>query len=459
MANLRDMRSPSNRRPAAPRVPAAALVTLALSVAALGGCAAAQARRDPPTDGPPSQPTTAPATQPAGPIDTTAAKPIEPRDALEGLTLERGADFHLIDRLMDQRTEPPPFARQPLPPARPDARLSADVPVLDERQPFPPQPELEPKAPSIHVALARSTFRTHTPPEVFAAIQPFFDLEQRDVDVRADVALFETPDGLFYALSDGKQQLAISNVFDYLLVRSWFGDAKDNGSVILGEAQPGWPKTFDARPGQPGIPGAAVALVVRTDAPYHATADLRGARLALAANDTHGPGTFLTQVLREAGQPYDQQFFASVTLRHYAKDAVIDLLRNRADVACVTEPALAALQRVYGIEARVRTLAFSPRYDFDVLYTSMNNVATHRTEIESTQRQLTTLKKDPEGQEVLYFFDEDGWQYPENADLAVAEAAFNDFLTFWEHTPLDLKVLLDPAAPIDRRTYDRWGNE
>jgi hypothetical protein len=66
--------------------------------------------------------------------------------------------------------------------------------------------------------------------------------------------------------------------------------------------------------------------------------------------------------------------------------------------------------RFYGLAPRVRTLAVSPRYNLDVLYTSANNVATHRTEIELTQRQLTTLPKNPEGQEVLFLFDQAGWQ-------------------------------------------------
>ena len=75
--------------------------------------------------------------------------------------------------------------------------------------------------------------------------------------------------------------------------------------------------------------------------------------------------------------------------------------RDRHDAA----EGLGALDRFYGLGHRLRTLEVSPRYNIEVLYTSMNNLAVRRTEIELTQRQLTTLGKDPEGQEVLFFFD------------------------------------------------------
>lgn len=181
--------------------------------------------------------------------------------------------------------------------------------------------------------------------------------------------------------------------------------------------------------------------------------------MALTANYALAPGLFLTQLLRDSGHALEQSFFSSVVLRRYAKDAVLDVLKGKADAACVDSGTLAALQRMYGIERQLRTIAISPRYNYDVLFTSVNNADTHRTEIELTQRQLNTLKKDPEGQEVLFFFDQDGWQFPEDADLAPAIAAFDDFLTFYEKTPADLKVLLDPNAAIDRRTYDRFGDE
>jgi len=94
-----------------------------------------------------------------------------------------------------------------------------------------------------------------------------------------------------------------------------------------------------------------------------------------------------------------------------------------------------------------------------VLYTSANNVATHRTQIELAQRQLTTLAKNPEGQEVLFFFDEGGWYNYRAGDIDVAREHFSDFVTFVEQTPADLKPLLDPKAPVDRRTYDRYRDE
>src|SRR5439155_549525 len=83
-----------------------------------------------------------------------------------------------------------------------------------------------------------------------------------------------------------------------------------------------------------------------------------------------------------AGQPAGAAFFSKVTLRRYAKDAVIDVLKGAADVTCVDQGTVGALCRFYGIDSRVRTVAVSPRYNVDVLYTSLNNLATHRTEVE-----------------------------------------------------------------------------
>ena len=64
-----------------------------------------------------------------------------------------------------------------------------------------------------------------------------------------------------------------------------------------------------------------------------------------------------------------------------------------------------ALCRFYGIQDRIRTIAVSPRYNVDVLYTSLNNLSTHRTEIELTQRQLTTLGLKKPGAAVNLEFD------------------------------------------------------
>lgn len=425
---------------------------LLLAALLAGGCATT-AQHEP-------QPTSQPSTAPARPVyDTAAARPIEPRDGLEKLALERGADFRLIDRLTEESTRVPPFLRKPLPPLPPDARIAESIPLLDERDPFPDEEPLAVREPTIRVGLGRSTFRTHEPEEVLSAIQPFLDLTQRDVNVRADVQLFERPAEAYYALAEGRHQLSICHAFDYLLLRSWLADNEGNGAVLLGVALPAHPRVSDADREMSGVEGTNIDLVVRADASFQSPADLKGARLALAANDTHGPGAFLTGLLRQAGAPLDQAYFGSVTLRRYSKDAVIDVLLGKADAACVSRSTTAALQRFYGVDRRLRTLAVSPRYNLDVLVTSLNNVATHRTEIELTQRQLATLRKNPEGQEVLFFFDEHGWQYPQGGELGSAEQAFEDFLTFYENTPPDLRPLLDPAAPVDRRTYDRFGDE
>jgi hypothetical protein len=416
----------------------------------LTGCAAPSPTRA--DSQPVSQPT-------SRPYDTTIARPMVPRDVFERMALERGVDFRLIDRLTDEQTRPPPFTRQPLPPMRPDAGITDKIGLIDERDPFP-QTEIPPaKQPGIQVGLGRSTFRTHDPEEVLAALEPFKDLEQREVNVRPEISLFETADQAYYALLDGKQQLIICHVFDYLLMRSWMAGETNNGTILLGVARPAHPRVTPLDRDAPGVAGGAVEIVVRNDAAIRTPRELKGARLALAARYAHAPGAFLTRVMLDAGQPLDQPFFSGVTLRRYPKDAVLDVLYGKADAACVPLGTMGALTRLYGLEQRIRTLVVSPRYNIDVLLTSLNNVSTHRTEIELTQRQLATLRKNPEGQEVLFFFDEEGWQYPQGGEIAPAEAAFEDFLTFYEKTPADLKALLDPAAPVDRRTYDRAGDE
>jgi hypothetical protein len=408
----------------------------------------------------------APATQPAASdpppsvvYDPYAPKPVPARDLLERSVKERGADFKLIDKLMDPRTPVPEFDRQPLASPAPDARIAADVPFLDDTNPFPPPEVVPPKEVTIIVGLARSTFRTREPEEVLSAAQPFIDLEQKEVDVRGAPVLHEKPDQIYYALLDGRDQMVISHVFDYLLVRSWFESVVDNGAILLGWAQPAHPRTSDLDRGFAGPPGTCIELIVARDAPYKSFADLKGTRLALTANYIDAPGAFLTRSLMDAGHPLNQPFFGKVTLRRYTKDTVIDVIKGKADAACVDQGTIGALDRFYGLAGHIRTIAISPRYNVDVLYTSENNVATHRTEIELTQRQLNTLAKNAEGQEVLFLFDEEGWHNYREGDLSAARQHFGDFLKFWDETPVDLKPLLDPNAPIDRRTYDRYGDE
>jgi len=401
-----------------------------------------------------------PATDEANVVyDTTAPKPVPPRDVLEEWAQERGADLKLIDKLVDPRTPVPAFDRTPLTSRPADARISADAPTLDDRNPFPPPVPLPPKEVTIHVGIARSTYRTREREEVLSAAQPFIDLTQRDVNVRGAPVLHDTPDEIYYGLLEGREQMVISDVFDYLLVRSWFASVSDNAAALLGWAAPAHPRTTELDRGLPGVPGTSIELVVARDSKYQRPADLKGARLALAANYVNAPGAFLTRMLIDLGHPLEQPFFGHVTLRRYPKDAVIDVLKGKADVACVDQGTMGALDRFYGIQRHLRTLAVSPRYNVDVLYTSENNIATHRTEIELTQRQLNTLAKDPEGQEVLFFFDQAGWHNYRDGDIAVAREHFDDFLAFRERTPADLQPLLDPQAPIDRRTYDRFGDE
>lgn len=391
--------------------------------------------------------------------DTTLARMPPPRDVLERLAQQRGADLRLIDRWLDARTEPPPFERPPLPPRPAEARIAADVPLLEDAAPFADPPAVSPKEVTIRVGIGRSTFRTREPEEVLSAVQPFIDLVQRETDIRGDADLFERVEPLYQGIAAGRQQMALCHVFDYLLIANWLARAPGDGAVPLAYALPARPRTIGEAADAPGVPGAAVALVAAAESPVRSFADLRGRRLALVANAVHGPGTFLTALLRDAGQAANEPYFAAVTLRRYPKDAVIDVLKGKADAACVEQSVLAALARFYGIESRLRVLAVSPRYNVDVIFTSLKNLATHQTEIELTQRQLTTLGKDPEGQEVLFFFDTAEWRNYADGDLDVPRAHFRDFLTFIQKTPVDLRPLLDTAAAVDRRTYDRFGDE
>lgn len=403
-----------------------------------------------------------PATQHAGTTvihDTTVPKPVAPRDWLERLAQWRGPDFKLVDRLMDKRTEPPPYDRLPPPPRPADARIASDIKLLDEQNPFPEFKPLPSRKPDLRAGVARSTYHTRTPEEVLAAILPFSDIVQRDVNMRPEAVVYETADKLFYDMTDGKTQLALTNVFDYFLIRGWFANDPDNRTILLEWAQPANPYTTPLDQDAPGPPGTGIALIVARDATYKTFADLKGARLALPAHYVNAPGTFLTRQLLDIHHPLDQPFFASVTLRRYSKDAVIDLLKDKADVACVDEDTLGALIRFYGLDQRVRVLAVSPHYNVDVLFTSANNVRTHQTQIELAERMLLTLGRDPEGQEVLFFFDIAGWRIYHEGDLQVATDHFDDFLKFIQNTPVDLKPLLNPKPPIDRKTYDRYGDE
>ena len=391
--------------------------------------------------------------------DTTAPKPVQPRDEYERWAQNRGADLRFIDKLMDRKTQVPELDRKPLPDLPPDTRIIANVAILDDTDPFPPVAPLAPKEATIVVGVARSTYRTREDEEVLSAIQPFIDLVQREVNIRGAPELHETAEEIYFALIDGKNQMVISHVFDYLLLRSWFASVEENSTVLLAWAQPAWPRTTDLDRDFPGKPGTSIELVVARDSSFRTPTDLKGTRLALAANYVHAPGAFLTRTLADLGHSPDQPFFSSMTLRRYPKDAVIDVVKGKADVACVDQGTLGALQKFYGIERHVRTLAVSPRYNLDVLYTSQNNLAERRTEIELTQTQLTTLRKDPEGQEVLFFFDIYAWFNESPGDVDVPIAHFGDFLAFIDQTPVDLKPLLDPRAAIVRWTYDRLGDE
>ncbi len=391
--------------------------------------------------------------------DPTAPKPVEPRDRLEREVQERKGGLRFVDRLMDKRTPLPPFDRTALPDLPREQEISLGVPLLDDRNPFAEPPPLPEKEVTIDVAICRSTFRTREPEEVLSAVQPFIDLVQREVNIRGDAHLFEKPDGVFYAMLRGQIQMAVSHVFEYLLVCDWFSQKEDNGTVLLATARPAHPRSTDLDRELVGTPGSSIELVVAANSKFQKPEDLKGARVALAANVVAGPGAFLTRLLADMGHPPQQAFFSKVSLRRYPKDAIIDVLKGVADAACVDQGTVAAVCRFYGVDGRLKTIAVSPRYNVDVLFTSVNNVEMRREEIELTQRQLTTLGKDPEGQEVLFFFDTEGWSNYRDGDIATPRAHYADYLKFVEETPVDLKPLLDPEAAVDCRTYDRFGDE
>jgi hypothetical protein len=389
-------------------------------------------------------------------------KPIAARDWMERDALHRSWDLKLIDRLLDRTAEPAPFNR-PLPPAVPaNAEIVAGVTALDDRNPFPERIPLSPKEVTVHVGIAASTIRTRENAEVLAAAQPFIDLEQREYNVRGVADLWDKPDEIYFGLIEGHQQLAVSHVFDYLLVRAWLAQDPSNGVMPLAWVEPGHATSRVETQALPGPAGTSVMLIVSAASTYHSVADLHGARLSIPARDTYGPGVFLTQLLSTARQPRDAAFFGTISLRRYSKDAVLDVLKGLTDAACVDEGTVAALQSFYGLGSQLRTIATSPRYNVDVLYTSANNLPGYETEINLTQQQLATLGLRPEGQEVLSFFDIREWHAYQagSADdvLAPAREAFADFLNFRERTPVDLKILLDPKAAVDLHTYDRYGN-
>ncbi len=390
--------------------------------------------------------------------DRTRPKTIAPRDRLERRANERGADLRLVDRLMDDRTRIPEFDRPPLPP--PARTIAPGVTLLDDAEPFPAPEPTAPKEETIHVAIAQSTYRTRTDEEVLAAVQPFVDLVHREVNVRGAADLQPDAESVYFGLIDGETQMAIAHVFDYLMVRSWLANEENNATILLASATPANARSTTLDADLAGTEGTSIELVVALDSEITSFADLRGKKLAVAAAVEAGPGTFLTQLLLDADHPLDERYFESVALRQYPKDAVIDVIKGYADAACVDQGTVGALARFYGIDGtRVRTIAVSPRYNMDVLFTTINNLETHRTEIELTQTQLTTLGKDPEGEEVLFFFDTAGWFNYRDGDIAVPLEYFETYLKFVDETPADLTMLRDPDAPVNRRTYDRFGDE
>ena len=450
------------RRFVGARLLAVATAALGTTLLALGsGCSERATRVDSRGDSA-MLPASQPASNQSVVYDPTLPKPVEARDLFERAALERWLDMQLADAMTDKRSQIPPYTRKPLPPMPPDARIAPDVQLPPDRDPFDDPPAMVRKQPTITIGISRSTYRTREPSEVLSAIEPFLDLTQREVNVRPDVRLFESPDALYFDLTEGRVQLAIASGFEYLLSQSWLADNKDNATVLLGFAYPA--HTRQGQPAgeqdRPGVPGTTIELLVRDDSPIKTFDDLRGKRLALPANYPAAPGGFLQKLLSDAGAAGDQTYFSTVTLRRYAKDAVIDVLKGKADVACVDEGTAAALDRFYGTNAQLRLLAASPRLNVDVLFTTLNNVRTHRTEIELTQRQLLTLTKNAEGQEVLFLFDQKGWQYDTSAgELDALRQAFDAYVAFREQPAADLRSLLDPTAAVDRRTYDRLGDE
>jgi ABC-type phosphate/phosphonate transport system substrate-binding protein len=208
--------------------------------------------------------------------------------------------------------------------------------------------------------------------------------------MRSDTLVYQSASAMFYDLADGKIQMGLANIFDYYMIRGWFANYPDNRTILLEWGQPANPYTTPLDTDASGPAGTGIALVVAKDARYKSFEDLKGARLSLPAHYVNAPGTFLTRQLLDAHQPLDQVFFSSVTLRRYSKDAVIDLLKEKADVACVDEGTVGALARFYGLDRQVRVLAVSPHYNVDVLFTSQNNVRTHETQIELAERISTT---------------------------------------------------------------------
>jgi phosphonate transport system substrate-binding protein len=114
-------------------------------------------------------------------------------------------------------------------------------------------------------------------------------------------------------------------------------------------------------------------IVVRSDSPIHAVADLKGRRVAVGAADspqaTLIPLSFIGEQGLDAGTDFEVMYFDKLLGKHGdhiggERDAVRTLLRGDADAACMIDGNHLLFSQEGVIQAgTTRVLATTPKYD------------------------------------------------------------------------------------------------
>lgn len=381
--------------------------------------------------------------------DTTLPRPVPPRDALERWAYGRGADLALVDRIVDRSTTPQPLDRPAPPPVDwPITRPAASRPAVSPAEPSTP----------LRIGVAPGVLGNRAADELSAVAEALTRFLQSHGAPAIQLVPMAGAEALAQGLRAGTTDLALGDAFDYLLA-CHEAPGPDAAPVALLWAQPAGACTLPLPPGSAGPRGASVLLLAAQQGALRTFADLKGKRLAMVAGLSNGAGTFLARQLRDSSHPLDQPFFGSLTLRLYAKDAVLDVLKGKTDAACIDESALAALLALHDLHQALRVLAVSPGYRLDVLFAPAQMDASRQARVEALQRALLRLEDDAGGRQVLWLLDMSGWNVCREGDLAPARRCFEDFLQFRRNPPLDLKPLLNPHAPVNAQSYNRYGDE
>ena len=245
----------------------------------------------------------------------TLPKPVDAADWMERSVTNRGADSP-DGPWLDPRTFPKP-CRARRPPCVPaGSEFARGRPLLDKKTPSPTSTRWRTRTVTSASACAARRSRPASRRSPLRR-EPFIDLAQRQVNVRGEPVIHESADEADYALLEGRTQLCIANVFDYLMIRSWFQDQPDNGTILLGWAQP-------ARPRSP-TPTATRPADRRSDRAARRFQRLvrvlrRSERQAPRPRRQRHPRPRHIPHAGHRGQPLvATPFFGSVTLRRYPK--------------------------------------------------------------------------------------------------------------------------------------------